>query len=70
MFIYSIRGRSDQRKTEQGEKNKAVVTSKQAEKLGYVPRNKATPMKESGLTSAGMMGKSKVRMNKSTTAIK
>lgn len=57
---FSIRGRSDARKAAQGTKNQAANTSKQAEKLGYVPRNKATPLKESGLTSGGMIGRNKV----------
>ena len=44
--------RNDERKT------KASNNSRQAEKIGYVPRNKqAASMAASGLTSAGMMGK-------------
>jgi hypothetical protein len=44
--------RNDERKI------KAAQNSKQAEKIGYVPRNKqASSMTASGLSSAGMMGK-------------
>mmetsp|Transcript_611 Transcript_611/g.1198 ORF Transcript_611/g.1198 Transcript_611/m.1198 type:complete len:353 (+) Transcript_611:114-1172(+) len=41
-------------------KAKAASNSKQADKIGYVPRNKqAAGMNATGLSSAGMMGKSK-----------
>lgn len=44
--------RNDERKV------KALNSSKNADKIGYVPRNKqASSLQASGLTSAGMMGK-------------
>jgi hypothetical protein len=56
--VGDIRNRANARKTAQGNANQG---SKQAEKLGYVPRGKMPAMKESGLTSGSMMGSSGVR---------
>jgi hypothetical protein len=48
-----VQQRNEDRKAKAG-------TSKAVEKIGYVPRNKqAAAMNSSGLTSAGMMGKSR-----------
>ena len=44
-----VRERQNDRIKKAGELN----ASKQAEKIGYVPRNKQTALKESGLASAG-----------------
>lgn len=55
-----VRARNDAAKMKQREQQQAAgALSTQAEKIGYVPRNRVATMKESGLTSAGIMKGSK-----------
>lgn len=49
-----VHERNEARKAEAAQRANA---SKHADKIGYVPRNKQAELKESGLSSAGMMGK-------------
>ena len=52
--------RVTQRNEDRKERAAASAASRHTEKIGYVPRNKqAAGMSASGLTSAGMMGKSR-----------
>ena len=51
--IWYITDRVRERQNDRITKAASINASKQAEKIGYVPRNKQVSLKESGLASAG-----------------